>query len=93
MVFLPIIMTPMNILSIIFINRNLYKALFLLQWLFISVITAWARNKTIPGKTITPYPTILNLAVEWAIQGDDNLNGVVTVLFRERIMCPMKTLS
>lgn len=68
----------------IFINRNLYKALFLLQWLFISMITAWAQNKTIPGKTTTPYPTILNLAVEWAIQGDDNLNGVVMVLFRER---------
>lgn len=27
----------------IFINRNLYKASFLLQWLFISMITAWAQ--------------------------------------------------
>jgi len=41
-----------------------------------------ADNATIPGEVATPYPTIIHLAVEWKIQGDDNLNGVVTVRFR-----------
>ncbi|MEA2064487.1 MAG: right-handed parallel beta-helix repeat-containing protein, partial [Gemmatimonadota bacterium] len=39
-------------------------------------------DKTVPGKLTTPYPTITNLAVEWEIGGDDNLNGVVTVEYR-----------
>ncbi|MDO8542145.1 MAG: right-handed parallel beta-helix repeat-containing protein [Opitutaceae bacterium] len=40
------------------------------------------RNDTMPGAVSTPYPTLLHLAVEWAIEGDDNLDGVVTVQFR-----------
>src|SRR5690349_4730034 len=40
------------------------------------------QNATIPGTLTTPYPTIHNLAVEWEIQGDDNLNGVVNVQYR-----------
>lgn len=40
-------------------------------------------NKTIPGKLSTPYPTIHNLAIEWEIEGDDNLNGVVEVKYRK----------
>ena len=43
---------------------------------------ATALNATLPGEVTTPYPTITNLAVEWFIQGDDNLNGVVTVEYR-----------
>jgi len=43
----------------------------------------FSQNYTIPGVITTPYPTFINLAVEWIIQGDDNLNGVVTVWFRE----------
>ncbi len=46
-------------------------------------LTTGAQDKTIPGPVTTPYPTIINLAVEWAIQGDDNMNGVVTVQYRE----------
>jgi len=42
----------------------------------------WALDATIPGEVTTPYPTITNLAVEWMIAGDDNLNGVVTVEYR-----------
>ncbi|MEA2064486.1 MAG: right-handed parallel beta-helix repeat-containing protein [Gemmatimonadota bacterium] len=42
----------------------------------------FAEDKTVPGKLTTPYPTITNLAVEWEIGGDDNLNGVVTVEYR-----------
>ena len=40
------------------------------------------RNDTIPCKIRTPYPTIIHLAVEWEIEGDDNLNSVVTVHYR-----------
>ncbi|MEP7258643.1 MAG: right-handed parallel beta-helix repeat-containing protein [Flavitalea sp.] len=43
-----------------------------------------AQNKTIPGKLAAPYPTIENLAVEWYISGDENLNGVVTVQYRKK---------
>jgi hypothetical protein len=39
-------------------------------------------NVTVPGEVTTPWPTVVNLAVEWKIQGDANLNGVVTVRYR-----------
>lgn len=42
-----------------------------------------SQNNTIPGRLTTPYPTIINLAVSWEIKGDDNMNGVVTVRYRE----------
>jgi len=41
-----------------------------------------AGNATVPGEVTTPYPTLVNLAVEWMIEGDDNLNGVVNVWYR-----------
>ena len=47
-------------------------------------ISTWAQNATIAGDVLTPYPTIIHLAIEWRIQGDDNLNGVVTGQFREK---------
>jgi hypothetical protein len=39
-------------------------------------------DATLPGEVTTPYPTLLNLAVEWQVEGDDNRNGVVTVRYR-----------
>ncbi len=39
-------------------------------------------NATVPGEVTTPHPTILNLAIEWQIAGDDNLNGTVSVRYR-----------
>src|ERR1700677_2832578 len=39
-------------------------------------------NATVPGAVTTPHPTILNLAVEWKIAGDANLNGTVSVRYR-----------
>jgi hypothetical protein len=39
-------------------------------------------NATVHGEVTTPYPTIQNLAVEWKIEGDANLNGTVVVRFR-----------
>ncbi len=44
--------------------------------------SAVAENQTIPGRIELPYPTLTNLAVEWEIKGDDNLDGVVQVAFR-----------
>ncbi|MCI0421703.1 MAG: fibronectin type III domain-containing protein, partial [Acidobacteria bacterium] len=43
-----------------------------------------AENATIPGEIAVPYPTITNLSLEWEIQGDDNLNGVVAVQYRRK---------
>jgi len=43
---------------------------------------AMAQNATTPGAVTTPYPTVINLSVEWAISGDDNNNGAVGVRFR-----------
>jgi len=43
-----------------------------------------AEDATVPGKVTTPYPTIVHLAVEWEIAGDDNLNGTVAVRYRRR---------
>ncbi len=43
---------------------------------------AVAQDATVPGEVTTPYPTLIHLAVEWHIEGDDSLNGVVSVRFR-----------
>ncbi|GEM_PF-358054 len=68
-------------------NRNftklLPKSLFSL-FLIIVFKSSFAQNFTVPGEVTTPYPTIINLGVEWNIRGDDNLNGTVTVQFREK---------
>lgn len=68
-------------------NRNytklLPKSLFSLLLLIVFKFSA-AQDFTIPGEATTPYPTIINLGVEWNIRGDDNLNGTVTVQFREK---------
>jgi hypothetical protein len=43
---------------------------------------AFAQNATTPGAITTPSPTNQGVAIEWAITGDANLNGVVTVRYR-----------
>jgi MYXO-CTERM domain-containing protein len=43
---------------------------------------AFAQNATTPGTVTTPYPTVQSIAVDWAISGDSNNNGVVTVRYR-----------
>ena len=50
--------------------------------LFALFSRARADNATIPVKLTTPFPTITNLAVEWTIRGDDNLNCTVEVQYR-----------
>lgn len=43
----------------------------------------WAANSVIPGTLTTLYPTITNLAVEWELTGDDNLNCAASVEYRQ----------
>ena len=53
------------------------------KFVVVAVATAWPQNATVPGVPISPHPTLIHLAVEWPIQGDDNLNGVVAVRYRQ----------
>ncbi|MBU6303545.1 MAG: right-handed parallel beta-helix repeat-containing protein [Verrucomicrobia bacterium] len=41
-----------------------------------------AGNFVVPGKVSTPYPTLNHLAVEWEIEGDDDLDATCEVRFR-----------
>lgn len=67
------------------INRNILLCFLILFFIVIcSVNPGYSQNKTIPGKLTVLYPTLTNLAVEWEIQGDENLNGVVNVSYREK---------
>lgn len=61
-----------------------YAAMLLscLLFAFTASGNARAHNSTVPGRVSTPYPTITNLAVEWEIQGDDNLNAACEVKYR-----------
>ena len=45
-------------------------------------IAASAQAITTPGAITTPYPTSQGISIEWAISGDTNANGVVTVRYR-----------
>jgi len=54
--------------------------------LILSLLFGYAcgQKNTIPGEVSTPYPTLINIGIDWNIKGDDNLNGIVTVSFREK---------
>ena len=54
-------------------------------WCVISFwsVAASAQTLTTPGAITTPYPTTQGIAIEWAIAGDSNANGVVTVRYRQ----------
>jgi MYXO-CTERM domain-containing protein len=45
---------------------------------------AAAQAATTPGAITTPNPTLENVSIEWAITGDDDADGQVTVRFREQ---------
>ena len=47
-------------------------------------LAASAADPTVAGLVTTPYPTFENLSLEWAITGDDDLDGVVTVRYRKQ---------
>lgn len=42
-----------------------------------------AADSTRPGEITTPFPTLTNLAVEWQIEGDDNLNATCEIRYRK----------
>ena len=44
--------------------------------------TVLAQDASTPGAVTTPYPTLRHLSIEWAITGDDDLDGSVAVRFR-----------
>lgn len=46
-----------------------------------ATVTTGVRATT-PGAVSVPFPTLRNLSVEWAISGDADLDGVVSVRFR-----------
>jgi Right handed beta helix region len=43
----------------------------------------YAADSLTPGEITTPYPTITNLAVEWQIEGDDDLDATCELKFRK----------
>jgi hypothetical protein len=65
--------------------KSIRKIVVLNFWLSLTgLLPVIAQDNTLPGIITTPYPTLENLAVEWIIRGDDNLNGKVTVQYREK---------
>jgi cysteine-rich repeat protein len=52
--------------------------------LLLCPLAARAADATVAGAVTTPWPTFENLSVEWAITGDDDLDGVVTVRYRKQ---------
>ena len=58
---------------------QIFQCLFFHGLLMLAGVHCYAQDKTIPGEVQTPYPTIINLTVEWFIEGDDNQNGKVTL--------------
>ena len=52
-------------------------------FLFLLLGTLPAADSTTIGEVTLPFPTITNLAVEWRIEGDDDLDATCEVKFRE----------
>lgn len=66
------------------IHSYLKFSTLLLAMVFLMTPEGVSQNQTIPGELSAPYPTLLNLAFEWQISGDDNNNGVVAVQYRKK---------
>lgn len=60
--------------------RSLPVALTLL--LALSGLNLFAANATTPGVPTSPVPTVIHLAIDWPITGDDDNDGVVAVRYR-----------
>jgi cysteine-rich repeat protein len=43
---------------------------------------AFGQDASVPGAVTTPHPTLEHISIEWAVEGDVNGNGEVTVRFR-----------
>src|SRR5687767_11053215 len=64
------------------LNRFILRVFICTIASFFAGVPLLAADATVPGEVSTPYPTIRNLAVEWKIEGDDNLNATATVRYR-----------
>jgi hypothetical protein len=51
---------------------------------FLSLLSLSAALATTPGEVTTPFPTINHLAVEWQIEGDDDLDATCEVNVRKQ---------
>src|SRR5690554_6206608 len=65
------------------IKNRLFSFLLLLFFASWGMSLHAPMNETVPGELNTPYPTLHCLAVEWLIEGDNNLNGEVKVSYRK----------
>ena len=50
---------------------------------FFLLTTLHAADSTTPGEVTTPFPTLTNLAVEWQIGGDDDLDAACELKYRK----------
>jgi len=50
---------------------------------FLTPSEVLAVNNTTAGTPVSPYPTLINLSIEWPISGDSNNNGIVKVRYRK----------
>ncbi|MFN7564661.1 MAG: right-handed parallel beta-helix repeat-containing protein, partial [Prosthecobacter sp.] len=50
---------------------------------FFLLTTLHAADSTTPGEITTPLPTITNLAIEWKIDGDDDLDAACELKYRK----------
>lgn len=66
-----------------FDTHPLRAALVALAGSLVLPAVATAQDATTPGEITTPHPTLEHISIEWAIGGDDDDDGVVTVRFRE----------
>ena len=66
-------------------SKIFYRSVFLVSAISLLLLASrlHSEDATTTGSVTSPYPTITNLAVDWPITGDDNLNGVVTVQYRK----------
>jgi hypothetical protein len=53
----------------------------LLPFFFLATLNA--ADSTTPGEITTPFPTMSNLAVEWQMEGDDDLEATCEMKFRK----------
>ena len=64
-----------------------YAALVVIPFILMNYIRVDAQresqNESVAMDVTAPYPTLIHLSVEWRVRGDDNLDGVVSVRFRE----------
>lgn len=49
---------------------------------FFLLASLHAGDATTPGEVSSPFPTLTNLAVEWQIEGDDDLDAACDIKFR-----------